>query len=215
MIFLSIYSNDVGDASVTTEDNTKGIILSLDTFQVAKLNLIQKDDTYHVIYNNDLRVYVQSPPWQGEINIYPNPSIPKAKISFTKMKVKYFDFLELLCSEMSTKCRQQVGVYGNHEEIKKYGNFFPFLKVYNNDMNERCVLVELDGEEQLVPLAQIHEKKYRCVAVLKVGIIKPYSKMAHLVLNMTVEELKLSTNLSKEVGNKQKPELRFAHKIKF
>ena len=82
-------------------------------------------------------------------------------------------------------------------------------------MNERCALVELDGEEQLVPLVQIHEKKYRCVAVLKVGIIKPYSKMAHMVLNMTVEELKLSTNLSKEVGNKQKPELRFAHKIKF
>ena len=63
-------------------------------------------------------------------------------------------------------------------------------------MNERCVLVELDGEEQLVPLAQIHEKKYRVVAVLKVGIIKPYSKMPHMVLNMTVEELKLSTNLS-------------------
>ena len=79
-------------------------------------------------------------------------------------------------------------------------------------MNERCVLVELDDKEQLVPLAQIHKKKYR---VVEVGIIKPYSKMPHMVLNMTVDELKLSTNLSKEVGNKHKPELRFAHKMKF
>ena len=79
-------------------------------------------------------------------------------------------------------------------------------------MNERCVLVELDDKEQLVPLAQIHKKKYR---VVEVGIIKAYSKMPHMVLNMTVDELKLSTNLSKEVCNKHKPELRFAHKMKF
>ena len=51
-------------------------------------------------------------------------------------------------------------------------------------MNERCVLVELDDKEQLVPLAQIHKKKYR---VVEVGIIKPYSKMPHMVLNMTVD----------------------------
>ena len=61
------------------------------TFQISKLNVILKDDTYHVIYNNDLRVYIQSPPWQGEIKIFPNPSISKAKISFTKKQIKYFD----------------------------------------------------------------------------------------------------------------------------
>ena len=56
---------------MNNEDNAKGILLSPDTFQLPMLNLILKDDTYHVIYNNDLRVYIQSPPWQGEIKIYP------------------------------------------------------------------------------------------------------------------------------------------------
>ena len=70
----------------------------------------------------------------------------------------------------------------------RVNTFFPFFKVYHNDMNERCVLVELDDKEQLVPLAQIHKKKYR---VVEVGIIKPYSKMPHMVLNMNVDELKL------------------------
>ena len=44
------------------------------------------------------------------------------------------------------------------EDIREYGIFFPFLRVYENDVKESCVLVELDGEEQLVPMEQIHKR---------------------------------------------------------
>ena len=59
------------------------------------------------------------------------------------------------------------------------------------------------------------QKKYCVLTVSKVGVTKAYSKMPHMVLNMNVDELKLSTNLTKEVGNKRKPQLSFAHKTKF
>ena len=70
LFFQLIYTNDVGDTAVNNEHNAKGILLTPDTFQLPMLNLILKDDTYHVIYNNDLRVYIQSHPWQGGIKIY-------------------------------------------------------------------------------------------------------------------------------------------------
>ena len=75
--------------------------------------------------------------------------------------------------------------------------------------------MELDNEEQLVPMEQIHKKNCCVVAVSKVGVTKAYSKMPHMVFNINVDELKLSTNLTKEVGNKGKPQLSFAHKIKY
>ena len=59
---------------------------------------------------------------------------------------------------MGTKCRQQVRVYGHREDMREYGNLFPFLRVYKNDVKESCALVELDGKEQLVPMEQIHKK---------------------------------------------------------
>ena len=43
-------------SELSYEDNAKSILLSPDTFQFPMLNLILKDDTYHDIYNNDLRV---------------------------------------------------------------------------------------------------------------------------------------------------------------
>ena len=75
--------------------------------------------------------------------------IPKYNILYTKLQVKYWEFLELLCQEMGTKRRQQVRVYGNQEDIREY-------------VKESCALVELDGEEQLLPMERIHKKVLCC-----------------------------------------------------
>ena len=48
MIFLFIYSNNVGGTTVHNEGNAEGILLSPDTFQSNMLNLILKVDMYQL-----------------------------------------------------------------------------------------------------------------------------------------------------------------------
>ena len=87
MIFLFIYSNNVGGTTVHNEGNAEGILLSPDTFQSNMLNLILKvDKNVSIIYNNDLGFYIQSPPWQGKIKIYQNPIISKTRSHFQSCK---------------------------------------------------------------------------------------------------------------------------------
>ena len=134
--------------------NTKGILLSPNIFPSHKLNLVRKHETFHYLQQGPQGLYWVSPLANGDQNLCESINTSCNPI----LKVKYWEFLELLCQEMGTKRRQQVRVYGHREDIREYGYFFPFLRVFKSDVKESCALVELDGEEQLVPMEQIHKK---------------------------------------------------------
>ena len=184
--------------------------------------MCQKDNAYHVFYNTDARVFVESDTWQGELKIFPNPITQQENSPYTKMACKHFEFIDSLCCDLTKKIRETnpfawpVGLFGSQENIKKYHNFMPFLKVHVNPEGERCVVVHLDGEEKIIPIIDIANKHFKMKAIIKIGAIKPHAKSPNrLVISLTVEELKLSTDLAKLSYNIQTPELRFAHKIDF
>ena len=216
---IDVEEIEIQSDSVDTEIS-RGKLLGHD-LNANKFFIMPKDGSFHIFYDKDARVYVNSDVWEGEIKIYPNPLKPTSSDhgKFTKLQCKHWQFLDTLCGELTKAvnvCSEvpvKVAIYGDREGIKKWGNFFPFLKVYTNDTGEKCVLVELDGEEKLFPLTDIINKKFKISAIIKVGAIKPNIKQKEHVVSLTVEELKLSSKLTKVCV--QKPDLRFAHSIKF
>lgn len=223
--FSSEYEEDIDDVEEieiqsVDKEISRGKLLG-DDLNPDKFFIMPKDGAFHIFYDKDARVYINSDVWEGEIKIYPNPLKPTSSDhgKFTKLQCKHWQFLDTLCGELTKAvnvCSEvpvKVAIYGDREGINKWGNFFPFLKVYTNDTGDKCVLVELDGEEKLFPLTDIINKKFKISAIIKVGAIKPNLKQKQHVVSLTVEELKLSSRLTKQ--SVQKPELRFAHFIKF
>ena len=99
------------------------------------------------------------------------------------------------------------GLFGYLARKETYHIFMPFLKVHVNPEGERCVVVHLDGEERTILIIDIAIKHFKIKAIgyrLKANKNRGHQTPRlvakspnRLVISLTVEELKLSTDLAK------------------
>ena len=141
MYFIQFYSqtqndDEVIDITAGLDDpqleNNKGILLNMSNFDLTKLFVCQKDGAYHVFYNTDAGVYIESDTRQGELKIFPNPITQQENSTYTEIACKNFEVIYSLCIGLTTKIREAnpfawpVGLFVRSKILKSITTSCPF-----------------------------------------------------------------------------------------
>ena len=76
--------------------------------------------------------------------------------------------------------------------------------------NVLCVLADLEGEEQLVPIEDLKSELFKVTPILEKGAIKFHNGKGQWTIGLQVEEIKIRK--LPEI-RQEKPLLKFAHKL--
>ena len=177
-----------------------GVLLTKD-FDSERLVIINKDEkTKFLMFNNDTRVYLK-----GDYDIQKLRFSKQRQTGFQLM-IKMDSVLDEIKNAISLKMGgTPVGYYSD----PKFGMVWPFVKTYQNLENETCVLANLDGKEQLVCVESINNKTMGIIPILKVGGIKFHNVKKKWCIGLTLDEVKLESNVCEIV--KEPPKLKFAN----